>query len=298
MATVCCSNSVEERLHGWGLGEINVKSMGGCWFLIEFKDQELFEFLKEQDWSYLKEVFSEVEPWTESFHLPERITWIQAEGIPLHCWKSWNHTTFKRLAESWGSLLALGENASQLLDGDKMTLLVSTSQRSSIDELKDENRNPCNRDPDLKNRECSPGSSSDNVRVSSPASMDISKSLVEDEAINVLCMGNSLKETIYDSRHVGEACISGCRTSINQDVLETIQKVIPEVEIDGVENGTENSIDLEGNAIMNGPTWAATANGHEEALSVGESLIQTRMWIRVLEEPERIYFAWGFKTLS
>ncbi|KAK8997274.1 hypothetical protein V6N11_020757 [Hibiscus sabdariffa] len=146
--------------------------------------------------------------------------------------------------------------------------------------------------------ECSPGSSSDNVRVSSPASMDISKSLVEDEAINVLCMGNSLKETIYDSRHVGEACISGCRTSINQDVLETIQKVIPEVEIDGVENGTENSIDLEGNAIMNGPTWAATANGHEEALSVGESLIQTRMWIRVLEEPERIYFAWGFKTLS
>ncbi|KAK8665180.1 hypothetical protein V6N13_005354 [Hibiscus sabdariffa] len=113
MATVCSSNSVEERLHGWGLGEINVKSMGGRWFLIEFKDQELFQFLKEQDWSYLKEVFSEVEPWTESFHLPERITWIQAEGIPLHCW---NHTTFKRLAESWGSLIALGENASQLLD--------------------------------------------------------------------------------------------------------------------------------------------------------------------------------------
>ncbi|KAK8658928.1 hypothetical protein V6N13_029147 [Hibiscus sabdariffa] len=138
IATVCSSNSVEERLH-------------------------------------------------------ERITWIQAEGIPLHCW---NHTTFKRLAKSWGSLIALGENASHLLDGDKRTLLVSTSQRSSIDEeielevgrdcfliqikesgfnihsafkLKDENRNPCNQNSDLKNRESSSESSSENVRVPSPA---------------------------------------------------------------------------------------------------------------------------------
>ncbi|KAK8998634.1 hypothetical protein V6N11_084021 [Hibiscus sabdariffa] len=106
--------------------------------------------------------------------------------------------------------------------------------------------------------------------------MDISKSLVEDEAINVLCMGNSLKETIYDSRHVGEAYISGCRTSINQDFLEINQNVISKVEIDVVENGTENSIDMERNAITNGPTWAATANGHEEALSAGEFTVPNK----------------------
>ncbi|KAK8709242.1 hypothetical protein V6N13_060267 [Hibiscus sabdariffa] len=130
MATVCSIISVEQRLQGWGLGELEIKSMGGRRFLIESKDQELFEYLKEQEWSYLLEVFSEVEPWSELFHLPERITWIQAEEIPLHCW---NQTTFTRISEVWGKLIVMGENASQFLDGDKVTLLISTNQRHNLD---------------------------------------------------------------------------------------------------------------------------------------------------------------------
>ncbi|KAK8654322.1 hypothetical protein V6N13_128293 [Hibiscus sabdariffa] len=130
MATVCSTSSVEERLNNWGLGEISIKSMGGKCFLIEFKDQDLFDYLKEQDWSYLLEVFIEVEPWTEFFHLPERITWIQVEGIPLHCW---DEITFNRIAETCGTLVALGENANQSLDGDKITLLVSTIERNNLD---------------------------------------------------------------------------------------------------------------------------------------------------------------------
>ncbi|KAK8662392.1 hypothetical protein V6N13_091970 [Hibiscus sabdariffa] len=132
MATACSINSVTERLHGWGLGELIIKSMGGRCFLIEFKDKTLFEYLKEEKWSYLLEVFAEVEPWTESFHLPERITWIQVEGLPLHCW---SQTTFKRIAKSWGSLLALGENGNQSLDCEKVTLLMSTKQRNNLDDV-------------------------------------------------------------------------------------------------------------------------------------------------------------------
>ncbi|KAK8617620.1 hypothetical protein V6N13_080530 [Hibiscus sabdariffa] len=157
-----------------------------------------------------------------------------------------------------------------------MTLLASTSQRSSIDDvielevgrdcflirikelgfnihsafkLKDGNKNPGNRNSGLKIRESSSESSSENVRVSGPAGMDINKSLVEDEAINVMCLGNSLKEANYDSRHVGEAEISGCGKSSNQDELEINKELVHEVRIDVGENDTENSIHKEGNAF-------------------------------------------------
>ncbi|KAK8675520.1 hypothetical protein V6N13_033586 [Hibiscus sabdariffa] len=76
-----------------------------------------------------KEVFEEVEPWTEAYRIPERVTWIQVSGIPLHCW---NDTTFNRIATVWGSLLALGENANQSIDCDKITMLVSTRLRENL----------------------------------------------------------------------------------------------------------------------------------------------------------------------
>ncbi|KAK8561272.1 hypothetical protein V6N12_048346 [Hibiscus sabdariffa] len=73
MATVCSTSQVEDRLHC-----VTVKYMGGCKFLIDIMDQELFSQLQVQEWAILKEVLSEVESWTDLFHLPERITWIQS----------------------------------------------------------------------------------------------------------------------------------------------------------------------------------------------------------------------------
>ncbi|KAK8658444.1 hypothetical protein V6N13_036650 [Hibiscus sabdariffa] len=100
MATVCSSVSVMERLHSWGLGEIEVKSLGGRRFLVVINDDELLNHLEEQDWSLLEEVFMDIEKWSVSFRLPERSTWVEVMGVPLHCW---NHITFKRIAEVWGS---------------------------------------------------------------------------------------------------------------------------------------------------------------------------------------------------
>ncbi|KAK8663511.1 hypothetical protein V6N13_083327 [Hibiscus sabdariffa] len=111
MATVCSSSMVEERLNKWGLGEITVKSLGGRDFLIEINDPELYKLLEDLHWSYLKEVFINVEPWSESYRLRERVTWVQVSGIPLQCW---NNITFNRIAEMWGYLLAMGENANKI----------------------------------------------------------------------------------------------------------------------------------------------------------------------------------------
>ncbi|KAL4303168.1 hypothetical protein GQ457_10G019730 [Hibiscus cannabinus] len=132
MASVCNTSYVEDKLLNWGFGELSIKSLGGRWFLIEFKDQGLFDFLKEQNWSYLLEVFQEVEQWSETYRIPERITWLQIEGIPLHCW---NQNTFEHIAKVWGSLVALGENANLSLNGEKVTLLISTSIKKTINEV-------------------------------------------------------------------------------------------------------------------------------------------------------------------
>ncbi|KAL4369086.1 hypothetical protein GQ457_05G026490 [Hibiscus cannabinus] len=83
MTMVCSSESVMERLHNWGLGELKIKSMGGHRFFIKVPDEELLRLLEEQNWSLLEEVFMNIEKWSESFHLLERITWKIDEVIEL-----------------------------------------------------------------------------------------------------------------------------------------------------------------------------------------------------------------------
>ncbi|KAL4272536.1 hypothetical protein GQ457_13G026460 [Hibiscus cannabinus] len=131
MATVCSAETVKDRLHSWGLGDTMVKSLGGQKFLLRIQDEELLKLLEEQKWSLLEEVFANMEKWTEKFHVEERTVWVEVRGIPLHCW---NQLTFKRIAEIWGHLIALGENGNQYFDGEKVTLLISTSQWRKIEE--------------------------------------------------------------------------------------------------------------------------------------------------------------------
>ncbi|KAK8598800.1 hypothetical protein V6N13_076746 [Hibiscus sabdariffa] len=204
MAMICSTRLVEERLHKWGLGELVVKKMGSRRFLIEFKDRELFKLLEGHHWALLKEVFSDIEPWSKSFHLPETITWVQkVTGILLHCW---NYTTFKRLVESWGSLVALGENANQFFD-------CPTTQDSSKQFV--ENMENPSRKLDSEIRELSSESSSESVRSKTPVSMERSKCLDEDEAVIAICMGNlpydgAVMNEYEETGHVGEADLTGC----------------------------------------------------------------------------------------
>ncbi|KAK8595538.1 hypothetical protein V6N13_016905 [Hibiscus sabdariffa] len=88
--------------------------------------------LKHLDWSYLKEIFCEVSPWSESLNRLERATWLEVSGLPLHCW---NSTTLKRLANLWGNFEALGENADHVLDCEKVSILITTNHAKRIEEV-------------------------------------------------------------------------------------------------------------------------------------------------------------------
>ncbi|KAK8622877.1 hypothetical protein V6N13_117776 [Hibiscus sabdariffa] len=65
---------------------------------------------KDLNWSYLKEIFSEVGPWLESLQRSWRATWLEVPGVPLHCW---NHVTLKKVAELWDTFEAFGEKRTQ-----------------------------------------------------------------------------------------------------------------------------------------------------------------------------------------
>ncbi|KAK8707430.1 hypothetical protein V6N13_058491 [Hibiscus sabdariffa] len=118
MATVVYAETIGDGLHGWGLGDTKVKSLGGQKFLLQFEDEELVQLLEEKNWSLLEEVFSKVEYWSESMKNDNRITWVEIRGIPLHCW---NYETFTRIIEGWGKIIVLGENGNMFHDGERVS---------------------------------------------------------------------------------------------------------------------------------------------------------------------------------
>ncbi|KAL4284387.1 hypothetical protein GQ457_16G026650 [Hibiscus cannabinus] len=132
MTTVCSVRSIENRLHNWGLGEIKVQRLGGKSYLLSFEDDELFTMLEDLNWSYLKEIFLSVSMWSEDIIQKERTTWIEVVGVPIHCW---NHITWRRIAELWGKEEALGVNINRTKDGEKMSILITTSQPGMINEV-------------------------------------------------------------------------------------------------------------------------------------------------------------------
>ncbi|KAK8573879.1 hypothetical protein V6N13_096810 [Hibiscus sabdariffa] len=134
MSSVCSLEKVQNRLHDWGMGDIKVRRLGGKSFILTIEDLEFYKMLEDLHWSYLKEVFSSVRPWSETESFTQRATWIEISGVPLHCW---NGTTFRRLAQLWGEFDAFGENLDCNVDCEKMTVLITTSRAQKICEVVD-----------------------------------------------------------------------------------------------------------------------------------------------------------------
>ncbi|KAK8615670.1 hypothetical protein V6N13_017253 [Hibiscus sabdariffa] len=132
MASICSVSSIMAKLDGWGFGEIRVQRMGGKAFLLSFEDEDLYMMLEDVNWSYLREIFDEVMPWSENAIQLERATWLEISGLPLHFW---NHQTIKRVAELWRSFEALGENANHTKDYERVSVLISTEVMKKIEEL-------------------------------------------------------------------------------------------------------------------------------------------------------------------
>ncbi|KAK8617628.1 hypothetical protein V6N13_080538 [Hibiscus sabdariffa] len=129
------------RLEGMGMSwmpssqgnrTVEVWRLGGKSVLLSIEDEDLFLMLEDLNFSYLKEIFTEVIFWSESFVQRDRSTWLEVSGLPLHCW---NHTTLKRIAEIWGTFEALGENAHHTLDCEKVSVLITTKHAEKINEV-------------------------------------------------------------------------------------------------------------------------------------------------------------------
>ncbi|KAL4283199.1 hypothetical protein GQ457_16G029250 [Hibiscus cannabinus] len=132
MPTVCTTESVRDRLHQWGLGDIKVKRLGGKSFILWIEDNDLYKMLEDLQWSYLKEIFCSISTWSENGTQIKRATWLEIIGVPIHCW---NDTTFKRLIQNWGEFEAFGENLDCSLDCEKMKILITTQQVQKVCEV-------------------------------------------------------------------------------------------------------------------------------------------------------------------
>ncbi|KAK8705941.1 hypothetical protein V6N13_049525 [Hibiscus sabdariffa] len=104
-------------------------------FLLEVEDSKLYNSLKESNWSHLKEVFYEIKPWSESFSVPRRTTWVELIGVP-----------------SIAGTIKLSGALQNYVGADRMMILVSTSQLDKIDsvielEAGNEFSNLCSRVP-------------------------------------------------------------------------------------------------------------------------------------------------------
>ncbi|KAK8663530.1 hypothetical protein V6N13_083346 [Hibiscus sabdariffa] len=106
-----------------------IRRFGGRSFILTIEDMDLYRMLEDLQWSYLKEIFSSIRPWSEAESKTYRETWIEITGVPLHCW---NGTTFKRLAQLWGDFEAFGENPNCSIECENMKVLISTNQDQRI----------------------------------------------------------------------------------------------------------------------------------------------------------------------
>ncbi|KAL4342458.1 hypothetical protein GQ457_08G019930 [Hibiscus cannabinus] len=132
MDSVCSVSNIHNRLLNWGFGDINVQRLGAKSYLLTFMDEDLAEMLEDVNWSYLREIFSDVQPWSEQVSFNERATWLEIRGLPLHCW---NGVSLKRIADCWGAVKALGVNANHTHDCEKVTVLISTKYVPRIEKV-------------------------------------------------------------------------------------------------------------------------------------------------------------------
>ncbi|KAK8697202.1 hypothetical protein V6N13_113354 [Hibiscus sabdariffa] len=185
-------------------------------------------------------------------------------GVPLLCW---NHITFKRIAEVWGSIVALGENANQTLGCEKLSLLISTNQMHKINEV-----------IELEvGKELFEVSVSETVLLDAASNSDRREWLVSEggdssksgEAINVDCLGmcshdyTAVQENV-ETRFIGEQDLLGSRIEVPPVEPASDQISTPKVS----DNGLDQTSNLE---VLNGGSDLAVIlfNGLSEPSFIG-----------------------------
>lgn len=104
------------------------RSMGGRAVLITFQNSEVRDEMINEPW--MKLWFENVKPWTGEPACLERFVWLSCKGVPL---SAWNISTFKRIAECWGSYILVDDQT--LRDGSfaEGKVLIVTEELHRID---------------------------------------------------------------------------------------------------------------------------------------------------------------------
>ncbi|KAK8699942.1 hypothetical protein V6N13_018350 [Hibiscus sabdariffa] len=76
--------AIVQKVIEMGIGDINVQRLGAKTYLLTIMDEELSQMLEDINWSYLKEILSDVIPWSEKTSYSERATSLEIRGLPLH----------------------------------------------------------------------------------------------------------------------------------------------------------------------------------------------------------------------
>ncbi|GKE13982.1 nucleotide-binding alpha-beta plait domain-containing protein [Tanacetum coccineum] len=83
-----------------GFENIQLKYLGGYWVMIEFLSKESKDKFMAN--VVVSSWFSLIQQASNAFHVDERVTWVDIEGIPL---RVWSKNTFVRIVSKWGELL-------------------------------------------------------------------------------------------------------------------------------------------------------------------------------------------------
>ncbi|PWA74968.1 hypothetical protein CTI12_AA244290 [Artemisia annua] len=96
----CSLTNLKVVLDNEGFDNFKLKYMGGYWVMIVFDTEASKEKFKANvgigSW------FSQLHQASTSFHIDERVTWVDIEGIPL---KVWTKNTFNRIASKCGDIV-------------------------------------------------------------------------------------------------------------------------------------------------------------------------------------------------
>ncbi|KAK5787069.1 hypothetical protein PVK06_041720 [Gossypium arboreum] len=86
------------------------KYSGGDQFLVSIQDNGLRARLEELQWPCLRECFIDIVSWSKFSTTTNRTVWVEVYGVPIHM------CHYKRIAETWGSLVSLGSNKRMMED--------------------------------------------------------------------------------------------------------------------------------------------------------------------------------------
>ncbi|KAL4576563.1 hypothetical protein LXL04_012659 [Taraxacum kok-saghyz] len=94
------TDNIRSICQGEGFHDVEPKYIGGLWVLLDFLSLERREAFQQHH--AFASWFSVIKPWKNDFVVPERILWVEVEGIPL---LACSEDTFNKIASKWGEMV-------------------------------------------------------------------------------------------------------------------------------------------------------------------------------------------------